>query len=70
MNSPSNRDNPDKLTASTDMPRTRWVSVASGRLNQRAGEAYLNAQARGFRPGHELDTWLCLMAEISQRDSG
>ena len=67
MNLPAHTMNPDKSSALTDVPRTRWVSVALGHLHQRSGEAYLKAQARGFSPGHELDAWLCVMADLVQK---
>jgi Protein of unknown function (DUF2934) len=35
-----------------------------------AKAAYLNAQRRGFAPGHELEDWLAAENEVDQRLAG
>jgi len=66
MNSPSQRLLLNILAALSEAPRTRWVNVPPAHLRQGSGTAYLKAQANGFQPGHELDAWLFLIAELGQ----
>ncbi len=53
-----------KLSLIDNTPKSTFKTAKQ--YSRIAVSAYYRAQARGFKPGHELEDWLAAEAEVNQ----